>query len=188
MSGDESGNLWAAYELLVEDVGREIKRVNRLGSQAFDAGDHEAAKRALARAESLKELQGDLEKLGQRLRPLVGGQGPVRRSGTRLRKGQSTPQHAYRLPILRALVELGGRAPARAVLDRVYAAMKDRLSEYDLAPLPRQMRCLRWRKAAEWACHSLRTEGLVRSDSPRGIWEVSQAGRAWLTAQEREGQ
>jgi len=188
MSGGESGNLWAAYELLLEEVGRETERVNRLGAEAFAAGDHEAAKRALARAESLKELQGDLEKLGQRLRPLVAGQGPVRRRGTRLRKGHKTPQRAYWLPILRALVELGGSAPTGAVLDRVYAAMSDRLSEHDLAPLPSHPGCPRWRNIAQWARNDLRVEGLLKGDSPHGVWEISEAGRAWLAAQEREGQ
>jgi restriction system protein len=43
----------------------------------------------------------------------------------------------------------------------------------------------RWRNTAQWARNSLREEGLIRDDSPRGIWEITDKGRQWLKAEER---
>jgi len=38
----------------------------------------------------------------------------------------------------------------------------------------------RWRNTAQWARSSLREEGLIRDDTPRATWEISEEGRAWL--------
>lgn len=38
----------------------------------------------------------------------------------------------------------------------------------------------RWRSTAQWACNSLREEGVVRDDTPRSVWEISEKGREWL--------
>jgi restriction system protein len=43
----------------------------------------------------------------------------------------------------------------------------------------------RWRCTAEWMRNSLREEGLIPDDSPRGIWEITDKGRQWLKAEER---
>ena len=37
-----------------------------------------------------------------------------------------------------------------------------------------------WRNGAQWARHAMVTEGLLKADSPRGIWEISPAGEAYL--------
>ncbi len=42
---------------------------------------------------------------------------------------------------------------------------------------------IRWRNTAQWARNTLREEGLIRDDTPRGIWAISDAGRKWLEAQ-----
>jgi predicted transcriptional regulator len=33
---------------------------------------------------------------------------------------------------------------------------------------------------AQWARNSLREEGLIRDDTPRSIWEITEEGRKWL--------
>jgi Mrr N-terminal domain len=38
----------------------------------------------------------------------------------------------------------------------------------------------RWKNAAQWARNSMVKEGLLRSNSPRGIWESSEAGTRFL--------
>jgi len=100
--------------------------------------------------------------------------------GKRIRRGLKTPQEAYRVPILKALVELGGRSELHPVLDRVYETMKGQLNEYDLALLPSDDVTPRWRNTAQWARNSLREDGLIRDDTPRAVWEISEEGRQWL--------
>lgn len=101
----------------------------------------------------------------------------------RLQHGLKTPEEAYRQPILQALVEMGGTGETGAVLDRVFELMKSRLNEFDLAPMPSDERTPRWRNTAQWCRHTLCEEGLLKSDSPRGVWEISDKGREWLAAQ-----
>lgn len=97
------------------------------------------------------------------------------------------PQRAYYIPILEALEELGGRGTAHQVLDVVYRRMKDRLTEDDLQPLP-SGRVLRWHNTAQWARLDLVRDGLLRRDSPQGIWEISEAGRLYLQEIRRKEQ
>lgn len=58
-------------------------------------------------------------------------------------------QSDFRLPILRALAELGGRAKAAEVLDRIEQLVGDRLTDYDREFLPLGAD-IRWRKKAQF--------------------------------------
>jgi len=104
------------------------------------------------------------------------GEGPI---GKRLGRGEKTPQGVYEKPILQALVQLGGNGTADAVLSIVEAQMKALLRPVDLAPTS-PGRDLRWRNTAKWARNKLKEEGLIKADSPRGIWEISEKGKEYL--------
>jgi len=54
------------------------------------------------------------------------------------------------------------------------------LRDVDYQPLASDPELPRWRNAAQWARNSMVQEGLLRDDSPRGIWEISEAGKRWL--------
>ena len=94
-----------------------------------------------------------------------------------------TPRGAYRAPILRALTHLGGRAEIGAVLERVYDEMQDTLTEHDLQPMPSRSEDIRWCYEVRWCRYAMHQEGLLRSDSPRGVWQITDAGRQWLAEQ-----
>ena len=81
-------------------------------------------------------------------------------------------------------MELGGRAPMADVLDRVEQKVRNILNEYDYQPLPSDPRSFRWRNTAQWCRNTLVREGLMKSDSPNGIWEISEAGRRVLNTQD----
>jgi hypothetical protein len=94
---------------------------------------------------------------------------------SRLPKGLKTPNQTYRRPILEALYELGGSADAKDVLKVVEEKLKPRLNEFDLQKLPSSSE-LRWHKTANFVRLSLVKDGLLKDDSPRGIWELSDLG------------
>jgi|GEM_PF-1619782 len=129
-------------------------------------------------AEALDDLLNDLNVWAKRFVILVA---PDEKT-PRLHKGLKTPQSAYRIPILRALIALGGEANLDAVLECVRATLADQLNSYDLDTLA-DGKTVRWRNTAQWARNSLREEGLIRDDTPRGVWGISEAGRKWLKAQ-----
>ena len=93
----------------------------------------------------------------------------------KLRKGLKTPQQAYRQPILEALYELRGSASAGDVLQMVEKKMRPVLNEVDYQKLPSGVDT-RWRNTAMWERFSLVKEGLLKSGSPDGIWELSDKG------------
>jgi len=58
-----------------------------------------------------------------------------REAGGRLPQGIKTPASQYRIPILQSLVELGGRAQKKIVMELVYEKMKDDFVQEDLEKL-----------------------------------------------------
>lgn len=104
--------------------------------------------------------------------------GPTRTQ--RATVGSILPEREYERPILRALIEAGGTASARDVTDRVGELLNTQLTETD-----QQMNRsgeVRWRNRAAFARLRLVERGLLVSGSRRGVWEISQAGRAALAS------
>jgi hypothetical protein len=97
----------------------------------------------------------------------------------KLKKGQKTPQKLYRIPVLQAVNELGGRAPVDEILSLVGEKMKGTLTDVDYQTLPSGVD-MRWRNTAMWERYHLVKDGLFKSDSPNGIWEISDVGKKYL--------
>jgi hypothetical protein len=103
----------------------------------------------------------------------------------RVPKGEILPRSEYRLPILEALSEMGGSGRVKDVLERVYEKVKLLLTRMDLEEIP-SGGDIRWRKQAQWERYLMVQDGLLRDDSPRGVWEITDKGweylhRTWLT-------
>ena len=92
----------------------------------------------------------------------------------KLKRGQKTPQYAYRLPILESLHELGGKAPVTEILDLVKRKMESHFAEVDYLTIPTGD--IRWRNTAMWERHEMVKDGLLKSNSPKGVWELSEKG------------
>lgn len=119
-------------------------------------------------------------------RPAAGGAAPAprskarpRRSKERARRASSAdllPEIEYELPILAALDEAGGRAPTREVLDAVGKALDGRLTAVDRETT--SSGTTRWQSRTQLVRLRLVRSGDMLSDSPRGLWEISDAGAA----------
>lgn len=186
----------AALEILLGELHREVEEARRSVGKAAVIGDYAHASAIIERAEKLEALQSQFDALGASLRQTLGGVEPVAPpaiketpdSGRRHRRhsrGKGTPLPAYRAPILRTLVRMGGTGRAADVLASVFVAMRADLMPTDYELLA-DGRTQRWHKTAEWCRFTMRTEGLLHDDSPRGVWEISGAGRAWLTVRAGE--
>jgi hypothetical protein len=97
--------------------------------------------------------------------------------------GSILPEREYERPILRSLVEMGGSASAKAVTDRVGELLDSRLTLTDRET--NRSGEVRWRNRAAFARLRLVERGLLRSDSRRGVWEISPGGREALEAYAR---
>lgn len=179
-----------AFEILLEEIEAVANGLNETGAEAFRTGNYEKARQAIEEATRLAEFREKVRALQREWANLFAQQIHPRRKPTRRRRkerlprGLRTPEDAFRRPILDALVELGGSAPLGEVLDRVEKKTKGILNQYDYEPLPSNPRAARWRNTAQWCRNTLAREGLMKSDSPYGIWEISEAGRRALNSGE----
>jgi hypothetical protein len=100
--------------------------------------------------------------------------------GGRARQGELLDRRVYDKPILRVLAQRGGAAPASEVVDAVGEIVRDQLTEKDFTE--NKSGIVRWRNRVMWRRFSLVRGGLLKDGSPRGIWELSDAG--WNAAKE----
>jgi hypothetical protein len=95
---------------------------------------------------------------------------------TRAAAGSLLPEERYELPLLAALVDLGGRAPYREVLESVGKRIDSELTDLDRDKLASGG--IRWQSRLQFVRLRLIERGLLERDSPRGVWGISDAGRA----------
>lgn len=86
------------------------------------------------------------------------------------------PREEYRIPILEALMEMGGKGRTKEVIEKVGEKMRGKLTQADYEKLPSGM-MVRWKNRAQWERFSMVEDGLLKSGSPRGIWEITDKGR-----------
>ena len=96
--------------------------------------------------------------------------------GVRAPAGSLLPETEYELPILRTLVEIGGRGPTREVVDRVGEMVKEDLKDLDKEVL--ESGDIRWRNRVQFTRLKMIKDGDLVKDSPRGTWEITEAGRS----------
>ena len=102
---------------------------------------------------------------------------PLREAG-RPRKdatGVKLPQKEFRKPLLQLLHQLGGSAGLGELREKLLPRVQSRLSEADYATVSTGEP--RWWNATCWERSEMVKDGLLRADSPRGRWELSEGGR-----------
>jgi len=170
-----------ALEIALEEIEVVVDSLNQDGSGAFQKGDYDSARDLIEVATRLTEFRAKVRTLQKEWENLFSAhvtKKPIkRRSFKHLRRGLRTQEDTYRHPILEALVELGGSASISKVLDKVGEKMEGTLNEYDKQPSPSNPDSTRWRNSVQWCRNTMVVEGLMKSDSPRGIWEISQQGK-----------
>lgn len=188
MIENNPSNVSSAFEMLLEEVEAEIDFVTSVGSKAFESRDFDKAKEALERSGTLTAFRDRVASLRKEWGELAAAAEREEDEETRtarqnlgkLRKGLRTPETAYHVPILQALAEMDGGGKVAEVLDRVGQIMKPVLKDVDYQPLASNPDNLRWRNAAQWARNNMVNEGLLKTDSPRGVWEMTDSGRQRL--------
>ncbi len=184
-----------AFEILLEEIETIIDRLDQEGAKLFSRSAHKEARLLLDKAESanlfrtkIKELQKEWFSLEAQITRKTPAelQHSRRNKSRRLQRGLRTPEEDYRLPILGALVRLGGKSSSNNVLDQVGKVMGDALNKYDKEHLVSTPSLPRWRNTAQWARNGLVNEGLLSKSSPKGIWEITEAGRKALQTLEKD--
>jgi restriction system protein len=170
----------------------ELNTIQEQGAAYFNQADFQLARATAERAEKLKELVTSLENLRNKWESIIPEVIPepepkfqsvlhsvVRTQNQRTSPGERTLQSEFRVPILQALVEMGGRGRTRRIVDRVGELMEDILNEVDQEFLPGGGD-IRWRNAAQWERFVMVEIGLLSSSMPNGTWEITEEGRKYL--------
>jgi hypothetical protein len=99
-----------------------------------------------------------------------------KRAGKRARTPRShklpkTTNTVLREHILRALKKLGGQARMSDVIEEMGRQLEGKLLPGDFA-LRQDGKSIAWKNNAQWERLKMRQEGILRDDSPSGIWEL----------------
>lgn len=113
-------------------------------------------------------------------RPKRGRGKPNKNPAARKRapSGALLSEHAYELPLLAALDAAGGRMPTREAVAAVGERIGDQLMPMDHDVLEHGRE--RWEMRVQFVRLRLVEAGLLEKESPRGVWEISDAGRERL--------
>lgn len=189
MTLPDQNDVSTALGLLRDSLSEEEQRIRSEGAKAMQGGDYdtatsviEFAKRLLAfqnKVEGLVTEWAALEDLRDAASPAVQEIVSKKFFGKR-KKGEITPHTAFYRAILESLVELGGSAKTKVVLDRVGEKMQGILKPLDHAVLPSDGKSIRWRNAAQWARNTMVNEDGRMKKTKNGVWEISEQGRKWL--------
>ncbi len=177
-----------AFDILLEEIENAIAALNQQGAEAFQSGKYDVARDLMEKGSQMAAFRSKVNDLQKEWINIFATVTPPkvrkrsRKVAERLKRGLRTPEDAFRVPILQSLIESGGSAAMADVLDKVGAIMRSKLNAYDRSSLPSDPTQTRWRNTAQWARNAMVREGLMSSDSPRGIWEITEAGRQWLVA------
>ncbi|MEW6528024.1 MAG: winged helix-turn-helix domain-containing protein, partial [Spirochaetota bacterium] len=91
-----------------------------------------------------------------------------------------TNEKVFEMPILKVLIEMGGKAEAGVVLDKVYEIVKPILNEVDYEVLDNSRNEVRWRNTAKWCRKNLIIKGFMSNNTKRGIWEITEEGKKYF--------
>ncbi len=92
---------------------------------------------------------------------------------------QLSDQKAYRIPILKGLIYLGGSAEVPDILDFVKRDMKNKFTDKDSDLIRNDEK--EWIKIVEAEKEIMKNEGLLSSASENNSWEILQKGTDYLS-------
>lgn len=169
-----------AFETLQNCIDEQLRGLQRRGALYLGEGDTNHALEVIRKIDAIKALGEKVFQLRagwEQLMPLSEPLLPV--IGERTPPGQQTSENRYWLPILQALVELGGSGPTAQVVDRVGEIMSPILSDVDNQPV--EAGEIRWRNRTRWVRADLVEAGYISNQTAHGVWEIAEKGREYLS-------
>ena len=171
--------VFAAFEILLEEIETVINALKEEVSAAVQKSEYDKAKTIIEKATALEKFREKAKQLQHEWQANFSSLSvkltKKRKVKSKLKKGLRTPEEAFRIPILESIVELGGSASMSKVLELVEKKMKGKLNAYDYQTLS-SGNTIRWKNTAQWCRNTLVQEGLLKSSSPKGIWEITEKG------------
>jgi hypothetical protein len=96
-----------------------------------------------------------------------------KKPGAKRSRTPKTDKNVLRKHIIKALQTLGGRAKVPDVIEQMGRQLEDKLLPGDLE-WRESTNEYAWQNNAKWERYSMTQDGTLRSDSPRGYWELGE--------------
>ncbi|QQG64959.1 hypothetical protein [Desulfobulbus oligotrophicus] len=183
-TGSENGET-AAMEAQLREIARTIDKLDKQGVPVPDALRAEKTRLAAALGVSaeatqmLNHLADELEELLKELKDRIGRTpeaAPTKKPRTKRSKSPKTDKAILRILIIEALRHLGGSAPKNDVLKYMEEKLLGKLLPGDLE-WREATNDHAWQNNACWERNAMKNDGILKADSTRGIWELSEGHR-----------
>jgi hypothetical protein len=180
-AGSENGET-AAMEAQLREIAHAIDKLDKQSVPVPDALRAEKTRLAAALSvsaeaiQTLNHLAEDLDNLLLDLKSRI-GRVPETTSPKKPRskraKSPKTDRSVLRKLIIEGLNEFGGSAHKDELYKLIEKKYEGRFLPGDFDYLPDGRR-IAWKNYSDWELTLMRKEGVVKSDSPRGVWELSE--------------
>jgi hypothetical protein len=182
----ENNEVLTSIDKLLEELHAIFLELTKASEQLFNEAEFDRASQIISQIKAVNIIKSKVITLREEwaqinLSPVDSENGKETLTHTEpnqvLEPGLRTPNRAFHLPILKALIQLGGAGSVQSILNRVHKMMRDQLNIYDYQALSSNPRTIRWENNAQWARLKLVKQGYLASDSPRGVWAITDKGR-----------
>ncbi len=176
---------------VTSSVDELMKKAKESSKHAFKVGDYRATTTLSENIQRMKQLKKNMAEIHKEFNNIEHSVTSIqiiekpRTRGSNLR-GKVTTGKDFITPILKSINELGGSVKTSDVLKKVKQKMSFKLNEFDKQPLPSNPSMPRWKQTAQSIRVQMVNDGLLKKDSPRGVWEISAQGRKAIESDQKK--
>ena len=179
-SDDEKGES-TAMEAQLREISKAMEKLEKINVLVPDALRAEKTRLVVALGsqstptQKLTHLSIELEKSLKDLQARIGLDGDKKSSKKKYKRSHTprTEKVIMRNLIVDALKHLGGSAPRAEVLNYIEQKLEGKFLPGDLAWHERS-KSYSWQQTASWERFVMTNDGLIKTGSPSGIWELSE--------------
>ena len=178
-----------SFKLLIEKLEKILPVLNKYGSKLVEEKHYDEAREIISKAETMVSLQNKVKALQEEWQSLevqtiefkMQTEDMVEKDIQEIKKQFRSEPHLhnkdFRVPILQALVNLGGRSQRKYVFGELEKILADKLTENDWQKPPSNKKLTRWQTIATHTRTDLLNEGLITLNPQKGIWIITEKGR-----------
>jgi len=167
------------------EIAKAVKKLEKMGIPVPDALRGEKTRLAAElgtktkAAQALHHMADELDAIIKDLNARLGrcsDQPAAKKPREKRSRSPKTDKEVLRRNIIKALRTLGGRAKVADVIEEMGRQLEVKLLPGDLEWRESTSEYA-WQNNAKWERYSMTQDGTLRSDSPRGFWELGEGQR-----------
>lgn len=172
-------------EAQLREIAKAVEKLEKMGVPVPDALRAEKTRLAAdlgtqtQSEQTLRHLADELNEIIKDLNARLGHDSDtpsIKKARTKRSRTPKTDKNVLRKNIIKALRTLGGQAKVADVIEEMGLQLKGNLLPGDLE-WRESTNEFAWQNNAKWERYRMTQDGTLRSDSPRGYWELGEGQR-----------